>query len=63
MQSRRFGGAVDAEVAAAEAAISNAKVPELEEAAIPPVEPFRDAAEIGAGDSGEPVTVEAQHEA
>jgi regulator of protease activity HflC (stomatin/prohibitin superfamily) len=53
----------DAEVAAAEAAISNAKVPELEEAAIPPVEPFRDATEIGAGDSGEPVTVEAQHEA
>jgi regulator of protease activity HflC (stomatin/prohibitin superfamily) len=58
----------DAEVAAAEAAISNAKVPELEDVAIPPVEaaPSIDAnaptQQIAAGNSGDPQTVQVPRE-
>jgi regulator of protease activity HflC (stomatin/prohibitin superfamily) len=62
----------DAEVAAAEAAISNARVPELEDVPIPPIEsapsieaaPPVDATEqLAAESSGEPETVEVPREA
>jgi regulator of protease activity HflC (stomatin/prohibitin superfamily) len=61
----------DAEVAAAEAAISNARVPELEDVPIPPVEsaPSIEAAppaeatdQLAAGNSAEPETVEVPRE-
>src|SRR6202522_3222768 len=53
----------DAEVAAAEAAISNVKVPELDESAIAPIDANAATQQLAAGGSEEPETVEVPREA
>src|ERR1700678_3069736 len=53
----------DAEVAAAQAAISNGKVPELDESAIAPIDANAATQQLAAGGSEEPETVEVPREA
>jgi len=53
----------DAEVAAAEAAISSAKVPELDEVPIPPIDATAPTQQIAAGNSGDHETADVPREA